>query len=106
MTVTIGGTSGDRSDGQPQQSDIHNAELGHGADGDGEGGCGRRCGRRRCNAEAHGVGGGYGSVSKDLEVTINDDDTAGITVSESALTIKEGGSDTYTVVLDTQPTAS
>ena len=48
-------------------------------------------------------GGGYGSVSKNLKVTINDDDTAAITVSESALTIKEGGSDTYTVVLDTQP---
>ncbi len=51
-------------------------------------------------------GGGYGSVSKNLKVTINDDDTAGITVSESDLTIKEGGSDTYTVVLNTQPSAN
>ena len=70
VTVTVGGTSetafgqregdrrrnvGDRSDGQPQQSDLHNGKLGHGADGDGEGGCGRRCGRRRCNADAHSV---------------------------------------------------
>ena len=36
-------------------------------------------------------------------VTITDDDTAGITVFEAALTIQEGSSDTYTVVLDTQP---
>ena len=38
-------------------------------------------------------------------VTITDDDTAGVTVSESALSIDEGGSDTYTVKLDTEPTA-
>ena len=43
--------------------------------------------------------------------TINDDDGAGVTVSTvsgssgSALTIAEGGSGTYTVVLDSQPTA-
>ena len=43
--------------------------------------------------------------------TINDDDGAGVTVSTvsgssgSALTISEGGSGTYTVVLDSQPTA-
>ena len=36
-------------------------------------------------------------------VTITDDDTAGITVFETGLTIQEGSSDTYTVVLDTQP---
>ena len=38
-------------------------------------------------------------------VTITEDDSAGVTVSESSLTIGEGGSDTYTVVLDTQPSA-
>ena len=38
-------------------------------------------------------------------VTITDDDTAGVTVSESALSIDEGGSDTYTVKLDSEPTA-
>ena len=38
-------------------------------------------------------------------VTITDDDAAGVTVSESVLSIDEGGSDTYTVVLDTEPTA-
>ena len=39
-------------------------------------------------------------------VTITDDDTAGVTVSKPALNIDEGGNDTYTVVLDTEPTAS
>ena len=39
-------------------------------------------------------------------VTITDDDAAGVTVSETALNIDEGGSGTYTVVLDTEPTAS
>ena len=34
---------------------------------------------------------------------ITDDDTAGVTVSETGLTIVEGSSDSYTVVLDTQP---
>ena len=51
-------------------------------------------------------GGGYGSVSKNLKVTINDDDPAGITVSPTTLTVDEGGSDTYTVVLNTQPSAN
>ena len=40
------------------------------------------------------------------ELTITDDDTRGVTVSESSLVIDEGTSETYTVVLDSQPTAS
>ena len=36
--------------------------------------------------------------------TITDDDAAGVTVSETALSIDEGGNDSYTVVLDTKPT--
>ncbi|MCY3913487.1 MAG: fibronectin type III domain-containing protein, partial [Chloroflexi bacterium] len=40
-----------------------------------------------------------------LGVTVNDDDDPGITVSESSLTVIEGASTTYTVVLDTQPIA-
>ena len=36
-------------------------------------------------------------------VTITDDDTRGVTVMPTALTIDEGGADAYTVVLDTQP---
>ena len=39
-------------------------------------------------------------------VTITNDDTAGVTVSKTALSIDEGDTDTYTVVLDSQPTAN
>ena len=38
-----------------------------------------------------------------VAVTVTDDDTAGVTVSETTLTLAEGGSATYTVVLDAQP---
>ena len=39
-------------------------------------------------------------------VTITDDDAAGVTVSESALSVDEGATGSYTVKLDTEPTAS
>ena len=39
-------------------------------------------------------------------VSITDDDGAGVSVSESSLTIAEGSSGTYTIVLDSQPTAA
>ena len=38
-------------------------------------------------------------------VSITDDDGFGVSVSETSLTIAEGSSDTYTIVLDSQPTA-
>ena len=41
-----------------------------------------------------------------VAVTVTDDDTAGATVSETTLTVAEGGSATYTVVLDAQPTSN
>ena len=41
----------------------------------------------------------------DVEVTITDNDSVGVTISRTTLTIDEGGSDTYTVVLDTEPSA-
>ncbi len=41
-----------------------------------------------------------------VEATEAENDTIGVTVSETAVTPPEGGSDTYTIVLDTQPTAS
>ena len=52
-------------------------------------------------------GGGYGSgQNKTFVVTVTDDETAGVTVTPTFLTLTEGGMDTYTVVLDTQPTAT
>ena len=50
-------------------------------------------------------GGDYVNVTNDLPVSITDDDGAGVSVSESSLTIAEGSSGTYTIVLDSQPTA-
>ena len=40
-----------------------------------------------------------------VAVTVTDNDTAGATVSETTLTVAEGGSATYTVVLNLQPTS-
>ena len=51
-------------------------------------------------------GGDYATVSADATVTESDNDTAGFTLSETALTVEEGGSDTYTVRLATQPSGS
>ena len=44
----------------------------------------------------------------EVTVTITDDDTAGVTVSETALTVTEEDTtgDSYTIVLDSQPAAS
>ena len=42
----------------------------------------------------------------DVTLTLTDDDTAGVTLSRTALAVVEGGAGrTYTVVLDTKPTA-
>ena len=55
----------------------------------------------------HAVSGGdyEGVTAAGVEVTIIEDDTPGVVVSETALTITEGDSQSYTVVLDTQPAA-
>ena len=46
----------------------------------------------------------YQGVTADsVAVTITDDDSVGATISKAALEIEEGASDTYTVVLDTEP---
>ena len=51
---------------------------------------------------------GYGTVISALPVavTVDDDETLGVTVSPTNLTVVEGGSATYTVVLATQPTGT
>ena len=40
-----------------------------------------------------------------VEVTITEDDTAGVTISTDALEVSEGSSQSYTLVLDTEPAA-
>ena len=56
---------------------------------------------------AHTVrGGGYGGVAvSTVEVTVTDDDTKGVIVSEATLQLdEEGGGSAYTVALATEPT--
>ena len=47
---------------------------------------------------------GYNSKTASVSVSITDDDIAGVTVHPASLAVDEGGSATYTVVLDTEPT--
>ena len=48
----------------------------------------------------------YDNVSiAGVAVTVDDDETAGMTMSETTLTVDEGGNGAYTVVLDVQPTS-
>ncbi len=56
--------------------------------------------------EATGAGSGYESVS-DATLTVNvmDNDTPNILLSESTLAVTEGGTNTYTVKLATEPTS-
>ena len=56
----------------------------------------------------HGAAGGdYAGVQGPaVTVTVQDDDTAGVSVSRTALTIPEGESGRYTVVLTSKPTAA
>ena len=49
--------------------------------------------------------GGYGSKTASVTVTIDDDDTANLVVSESTLSVGEAGSGDFTVKLATQPSA-
>ena len=50
-------------------------------------------------------GGGYSNVrGGTVKVTVEDNDTPGATVSRPSLSVLEGESETYTVVLHTQPT--
>ena len=59
-------------------------------------------GDRRATVTHTAAGGGYDGVwVREVAVTVRDD--AGVTVSESALTIAENGAGTYAVVLDAAP---
>ena len=55
-------------------------------------------------AVSHAVS-GYGAVSTaaDVAVTVQENDTAGVVVTPTALTVPEGGRGSYTVALVTQP---
>ena len=59
-------------------------------------------------ALSHAVsGGGYGTVTAgSVAVTVDEDGVAGVTLTTNALTVPEDGSNTYTVVLTSEPTAN
>ena len=51
-------------------------------------------------------GGDYGSVTAEVSVTVDDDESVGLVLSKSSLTPAEGGNESYTVALSSEPTAS
>ncbi|MBF2760473.1 MAG: hypothetical protein ISN28_09425, partial [Ectothiorhodospiraceae bacterium AqS1] len=58
----------------------------------------------RATLRVSATGGGYNDVDDvDVSVTVDDNDTLGMTVSKTTLTVTEQSSDTFTVKLDTQP---
>ena len=58
-------------------------------------------------AISHSVS-GYGSVTTaaNVSVTVSDNDTAGVSVSPTSLSVRESGTTTYTVVLNTEPSGT
>ena len=52
------------------------------------------------------TGGGYDAATADVAVNVVDSGKPGLVLSKSALTVAEGGRDTYTVRLAQQPTAN
>ena len=51
-------------------------------------------------------GGGYGSVTGSVAVTVADNDAPGLVLDPTSLTVAEGGSGAYTVALATRPTGN
>ena len=46
-----------------------------------------------------------GATADSVTVTVTDDDQAGVMVSDSALGVAEGGTNSYTIVLESEPSA-
>ncbi len=104
VTVTVGGTSGDVSvSGSPLTFTAQNyaaaqtvtVNAAQDSDGDTD---------PSVTLTHSAAGGGYGSVSiGNVTVSVTEDDSKGVTLSKSALTVAEGGSGSYTVKLNTKP---
>ena len=54
---------------------------------------------------ASGGDSGYASLTADLGVTVTDDDSPGLVVSSTAISVGEGGSETYNLKLASEPEA-
>ena len=104
VTVTVGGASGDVTVNPPSltfttgnYSTVQSVAVSAAQDLDGDT-------DPDVTLTHSASGGGYGSVSIDnVVVTVTEDDTKGVTVSSGTLTVDEGGTGSYTLVLDTQP---
>ena len=97
--LTLSGLSG------TEDPDLHHDHLGRCADGDGEGRRGRRRQADDSVTLTHAVARWRrvrGSVPE-LAVTVDDDETLGVVISPTALTVQAGGSNSYTVVLGSLP---
>ena len=107
VTVAITGHSRDRPESEHVEPDVHDVELGYGADGDGERGRGRRRGgRRRRRFGTRPPGGDYASETADVSVTVDDDESVGLVLSKTSINPGEGSSESYTVKLSSEPTAT
>ena len=104
VTVTPAVPAGTDADGESGEPDVHGGQLERGAGGDAASGGGRRRGSRGGgDGEARGErlrsgdhGGGRGGDDQEK-------DTAGVVVTPTGLTVPEGGSGGYTVVLESEP---
>ena len=50
-------------------------------------------------------GGGYGAVTGEVTATVTDNDTKGLALSATTVTLAEGATNTFTVALNTEPSA-
>ena len=91
------------------RADLHGTQLEYTTDNNRlrYSGCRRSSRRAAVTLLTHTVSGGdYEDVTAaDVEVTITEDDTPSVIISTAALEVQEGGEETYTVVLTSEPTA-
>ena len=92
---------------EQREPDVHDDELGYGADGDGVGaGEDADAADDTATLRHTASGGDYASETADVSVTVGDDESAGLVLSKSSVNPSEGGSESYTVKLSSQPTAT
>ena len=85
-------------------ADLHGGQLGHRADGTVKAGQDNDAANDTATQTHSASGGDYASVSNTLPVTVTDDDSGGVTIEPTALSVVAGRSNEYTVKLATEPT--
>ena len=92
-------------DGVSRKPELHDGQLGHDADGDGQRGGRPGTAEESVTVSLSATDGGYEGKMSSVIVSVMDDDTANLVVSESMLSVGEAGSGDFTVKLATQPSA-